>query len=116
MSEKTWTVYLSGEIHSNWREQIARGVEAAGLLSLAVSNTLAKTEGLSRPFPIRRPNAAGRGQHREDGRRTTLKAATDRTHGFPTLPTIPNLGSLSRRIIYPSSLLHRMHSIFSKKD
>ncbi len=31
MSEKTWTVYLSGEIHSDWREQIARGVEAAGL-------------------------------------------------------------------------------------
>ncbi len=31
MSEKIWTVYLSGEIHSDWREQIARGVEAAGL-------------------------------------------------------------------------------------
>ncbi len=31
MSEKTWTVYLSGEIHSDWREQIARGVEAAAL-------------------------------------------------------------------------------------
>ncbi len=31
MSDKTWTVYLSGEIHSDWREQIARGVEAAGL-------------------------------------------------------------------------------------
>ena len=25
------TVYLSGEIHSDWREQIADGVEAAGL-------------------------------------------------------------------------------------
>jgi YtoQ family protein len=31
MSEKTWAVYLSGEIHSDWRERIARGVEAAGL-------------------------------------------------------------------------------------
>ena len=31
MSEKTWTVYLSGEIHSDWRERIAQGIEAAGL-------------------------------------------------------------------------------------
>ena len=31
MSEKTWSVYLSGEIHSDWREQIAAGVEQAGL-------------------------------------------------------------------------------------
>ena len=31
MSEKTWTVYLSGEIHSDWRDRIAQGVEAAGL-------------------------------------------------------------------------------------
>ncbi len=28
---KIWTVYLSGEIHSDWREQIQQGVEAAGL-------------------------------------------------------------------------------------
>lgn len=26
-----WTVYLSGEIHSDWREQIQQGVEALGL-------------------------------------------------------------------------------------
>lgn len=26
-----WTVYLSGEIHTDWREQIMQGVEAAGL-------------------------------------------------------------------------------------
>ena len=26
-----WHVYLSGEIHTDWREQIERGVEAAGL-------------------------------------------------------------------------------------
>ena len=31
MNEKTWTVYLSGEIHSDWRERIAQGVAAAGL-------------------------------------------------------------------------------------
>jgi YtoQ family protein len=31
VSETTWTVYLSGEIHSDWREQIARGVESTGL-------------------------------------------------------------------------------------
>jgi len=31
MSGKTWRVYLSGEIHSDWRERIAEGVAAAGL-------------------------------------------------------------------------------------
>ncbi|HUT51692.1 MAG TPA: YtoQ family protein [Alphaproteobacteria bacterium] len=30
-SNGSWTVYLSGEIHSDWREQIRRGVEAHGL-------------------------------------------------------------------------------------
>jgi len=27
----TWTVYLSGEIHTDWRERIEHGAEAAGL-------------------------------------------------------------------------------------
>ncbi len=31
MNEKVWKVYLSGEIHSDWREQIANGVAEAGL-------------------------------------------------------------------------------------
>jgi YtoQ family protein len=31
VSERTWDVYLSGEIHSDWREQIERGIERAGL-------------------------------------------------------------------------------------
>ena len=31
MTERTWSVYLSGEIHSDWREQIERGVGDAGL-------------------------------------------------------------------------------------
>ncbi len=31
MTTKIWNVYLSGEIHSDWREQIAAGIEAAGL-------------------------------------------------------------------------------------
>jgi YtoQ family protein len=32
MSEaQVWTVYLSGEIHTDWRERIAAGVEDAGL-------------------------------------------------------------------------------------
>ncbi|WP_299396470.1 YtoQ family protein [Pelagibius sp.] len=31
MSERLWKVYLSGEIHTDWREQIADGVAAAGL-------------------------------------------------------------------------------------
>ncbi len=37
----TWNVYLSGEIHTDWREQIARGIEEAGLsvtLSAPVTN------------------------------------------------------------------------------
>lgn len=31
MAERTWQVYLSGEIHSDWREQIETGVREAGL-------------------------------------------------------------------------------------
>lgn len=31
MSERTWRVYLAGEIHSDWRETIAAGAEAASL-------------------------------------------------------------------------------------
>ncbi|MEC8427079.1 MAG: YtoQ family protein, partial [Pseudomonadota bacterium] len=26
-----WTVYLSGEIHTNWRDEIKAGAEALGL-------------------------------------------------------------------------------------
>ncbi len=31
MSKRTWNIYLSGEIHSNWRERIIDGASAAGL-------------------------------------------------------------------------------------
>jgi YtoQ family protein len=31
VANRTWSVYLSGEIHSDWREQIASGIEGAGL-------------------------------------------------------------------------------------
>ena len=31
MKRDNWTVYLSGEIHTDWRETIATGVEKAGL-------------------------------------------------------------------------------------
>lgn len=31
MSERTWNVYLSGEIHSDWRERIEAGAQEAGL-------------------------------------------------------------------------------------
>ncbi len=37
----SWNVYLSGEIHTDWRQQIQRGAEAAGLdvtFSSAVTN------------------------------------------------------------------------------
>jgi len=30
-ANKDWTVYLSGEIHSDWREQIAKGISELGL-------------------------------------------------------------------------------------
>ena len=30
-SQRTWIVYLAGEIHSDWRERIAAGVEQADL-------------------------------------------------------------------------------------
>jgi YtoQ family protein len=31
MVERVWGVYLSGEIHSDWRERVVAGAEAAGL-------------------------------------------------------------------------------------
>jgi YtoQ family protein len=31
MAERTWSVYLSGEIHSDWRQRIEAGVRDAGL-------------------------------------------------------------------------------------
>ena len=30
-AQRTWIVYLAGEIHSDWRDRIAAGVEEAGL-------------------------------------------------------------------------------------
>ena len=30
-ADGTWNVYLSGEIHSDWRERIASGIESEGL-------------------------------------------------------------------------------------
>ena len=39
-SDKTWKVYLSGEIHSDWREVIAKGVADKNLpVSLSSPNT-----------------------------------------------------------------------------
>ena len=31
MSEREWKIYLSGEIHSDWRERISEGIREAGL-------------------------------------------------------------------------------------
>ena len=31
MSKRIWTIYLSGEIHTDWREQIAQDAKKAGL-------------------------------------------------------------------------------------
>jgi YtoQ family protein len=47
MAERTWTVYLSGEIHSDWRERIEAGVREAGLpveLSAPVTNHAASDD------------------------------------------------------------------------
>ena len=47
MSEIIWDVYLSGEIHSDWREQIAAGIDRAGLpvrLSAPVTDHAASDE------------------------------------------------------------------------
>ena len=37
MAEGGWTVYLSGEIHTDWRTRIREGAEAAGLAAAFVS-------------------------------------------------------------------------------
>ena len=31
MKQEKWTVYLSGEIHTDWRQQIAAGVDKSNL-------------------------------------------------------------------------------------
>lgn len=36
-AERTWVVYLAGEIHSDWRQRIADGVEVAALPVLLTS-------------------------------------------------------------------------------
>lgn len=41
MTQKTWNVYLSGEIHSDWRERIIEGAKTQGL---AVTFTSAVTD------------------------------------------------------------------------
>ena len=53
MSERTWQVYLSGEIHSDWRERIESGVREAGLpveLSAPVTDTAPPTTPASAPW------------------------------------------------------------------
>ncbi|MEN3791802.1 YtoQ family protein [Fulvimarina sp. MAC3] len=47
MSEKLWRIYLSGEIHTDWRDEIAHGVKAADLpvsLSAPVTNHAASDD------------------------------------------------------------------------
>ena len=48
MSDRIWNVYLAGEIHSDWRERIAEGVESSGLpveLTAPVTDHGASDEG-----------------------------------------------------------------------
>jgi YtoQ family protein len=47
VAERSWNVYLSGEIHSDWRERIEAGVRGAGLpveLSAPVTDHAASDE------------------------------------------------------------------------
>jgi YtoQ family protein len=47
MAERAWSIYLSGEIHSDWRERIESGVREAGLpveLSAPVTDHAASDE------------------------------------------------------------------------
>ncbi len=37
MTQRTWSIYLSGEIHTDWREQIEQGAAAANLPVLFTS-------------------------------------------------------------------------------
>ncbi|RMB02029.1 YtoQ family protein [Eilatimonas milleporae] len=39
-----WTVYLSGEIHTDWREEITKGVEGAGLNAVLTSPVTAHAD------------------------------------------------------------------------
>ena len=57
MGERTWTVYLAGEIHSDWRERIAAGVASAGL---PVELTHPVTD---HPASILRGRGPARGRH-----------------------------------------------------
>lgn len=41
MSQRRWTVYLSGEIHSDWRERIEKGIAESGLpVDVTAPNTV----------------------------------------------------------------------------
>ena len=54
MSGDVWVVYLSGEIHSDWRERIAQGVAEAGLpVKLTAPDT--SSNGFTFPPPWRLP-------------------------------------------------------------
>src|ERR1700694_3895257 len=65
-----------------------------------------KAERPTGTVPIRRTDAAGRRDHREDRRGLPVKSASDRTHRLAGLPAIPDLGPLGRRVINATSLLY----------
>src|SRR5712672_1801624 len=65
-----------------------------------------KAESLFGAMPIRRTDAPGRRDYREDRRGLPVKPASDRTHRLASLPAIPDLGPLGRRVINATSLFH----------
>src|SRR5260370_42136780 len=73
-----------------------------------------EAERLPGSSPSWRTNAACWRDHRKDRRGFPVKSASDRTHRLASLPAIPDLRPLSRRVINATSLFHAPHSIFAK--
>src|SRR4051812_19884566 len=89
--------------HPKWRARPQRAAHAEPSRDLL---SFRKAERLFGTVPIRRTDAAGRRDHREDRRGFAVKSASDRTHRLARLPAIPDLGPLGRRIVNARSLLH----------
>ena len=58
-----WNVYLSGEIHSGWRQQIADGIEQAGL-PVALCGPVTAVARRSQPLALLRQSRAERRRKR----------------------------------------------------
>jgi hypothetical protein len=77
---------------------------------------LAKTERPRSPAADGWSNAAGRRDHGEHRRRLSIEPPADRTHRLASLPTIPNLSPLGRRIVDATPLFHGPRSLCQKSS